>query len=45
MPFGVVGRLGPKMRRVDGVKITPREGAILEVNVGRSIVTNGEFVA
>jgi len=37
MQFGMVGRMG--------LWIGPRERVILGVNVGRSIVTNGEFDA
>jgi len=45
MPFGVVARMGQRMRQVEGVEIALLEGAILEVNVGHHIVTNGGFVA
>jgi len=45
MPFGVVGLLGTRIIQVDGMEITPREGAILGVNVEHPIVTNGDSVA
>jgi len=45
MPFGVVGRLGPRMRQVVGLAVAPWQGAILGVDVGHPIVTNGYFVA
>jgi len=44
MPFWVVVQMGARMRKVDGVGYRPREGAISEVNVGRLIVTNGNFM-
>jgi len=44
MPFGVVGRLGPRMRQGDRVEIASQEGAILAMNVGHPILTNGDFV-
>ena len=43
MPFGIVGRTGPEMRQVVG--IGPREGVLLGANLGRAIVTNGDFTA
>jgi len=41
MPFGLVGRLGPRMRQIVGVGdcSTPRD------TFGGECVTNGEFVA
>ena len=45
MPFGVVNRLSPRMRQVDGVEIALREGSIFGVNMGRPIITNGDFIA
>ena len=46
-PFGIVGRTGPgmTMRQVMGLGISPREGVLLGVNLGRAIVTNGDFSA
>ena len=45
MPFGMVGRFGPRIKQADGVESALWERAILEVNVGRPIVTNRDFVA
>jgi len=45
MPFGVVSGVGREMGVLDGCGDRRREGAVLGVNVGRSIVTNGDFVA
>ena len=42
MRFGVVGRTGPEMRQL-GFRMGPREGVILGANLGRAIVTNGNF--
>jgi len=33
------------MRQIDGVEIAPWERAILRADMGRSIVTSGDFVA
>jgi len=44
MPFGVVRGVGRGMGVLDGVIIVEWEGAILEVNVGRPIVTNGTLL-
>ena len=41
MPFGVIGRTGPKQ----GLGIGAREGLLLEANLGRAIVTSGDFTA
>ena len=41
MPFGIIGRTGPGMRQV---AIGPREGVLLGVNLGRAIVTYGDFI-
>jgi len=43
MPFGIIDRTGPEMRQVWGLWIGPREGVLLGANVGRAIVTNGDF--
>ena len=40
MPFGMVSGVD----RGIGLVIVEREGAVLGVNVGRPIVTNGDFV-
>jgi len=44
MPFGLMGWLGPQMRQAVRVEIAPQEGAILGVNMGHPIVTNGDFM-
>ena len=43
MPFGIIGRTGPGMRQVAG--LGDREGVLLGANLGRAIVTNGDFIA
>ena len=43
MPFGIIGRTGPGMRQ--GLWIGPREGVFLGANLGRAIVTSGDFTA
>ena len=43
MPFGIIGRMGPGMRQVVGFGISPREGVLLGANLGRAIVTSGDF--
>ena len=47
MPFGITGRTrtGPGMRQVVGFGIGPREGVLLGANLGRAIVTSGDFTA
>jgi len=45
MPFGMVSGVGREMGVLDGGGDRRREGAVLGVNLGRSIVSNGEFVA
>ena len=45
MPFGVVSGVGRGMNVLDSVEIVKGEGAVLCVNVGRPIVTKGDFVA
>ena len=46
MPFGIIGRTGPGMRQVvSGLGIGRREGVLLGANLGRAIVTNGDFTA
>jgi len=44
MPFGVVSGVGRGMGVLDGGGDRRREGAVLGVNVGRPIVTSGDFV-
>ena len=41
MPFGIIGRTGPGMRQV----VRFGEGILLGANLGRAIVTNGDFTA
>jgi len=43
--FRMVGRMGPGMRQIVGFRIGPREWVILGANIGRPIVTNGDFAA
>ena len=45
MPFGVVSGVGRGMSVLDGVGDRPRERNSFGVNLGRTIVTNGDFVA
>ena len=45
MRFGMVGRMGPGMKQVVGFGDRYTEGGNFGANVGRLIVTNGEFVA
>ena len=45
MPFGVVSGVGLGMGVLDFGGDRRREGAVLGVNLGRPIVTNGAFVA
>jgi len=44
VPLGVVSRVGQGMGVLDGAVIIGGEGAILGVNLGHPIVTNGDFV-
>ena len=45
MPFGIIGRTGPGMRQVVGFGDCLREWVLLGANLGRAIVTNGDFMA
>jgi len=45
MPFWMVSGVGQRMGVLDGVEIIEGKGAVLGVNVGHPIVTNGDFVA
>jgi len=45
MPFGIVGRTGTGMWQVVGFGIGPREGVLLEANLGRATVFNGDITA
>jgi len=44
MPFAVVSGVGRGMGVLYGGGDRRREGAVLRVNLGRPIVTNGDFV-
>jgi len=44
MPFGVVSGVGRRIGVLDAVEIVEGEGAVLGVNMGHPIVTNGDFV-
>ena len=44
MPFLVVSGVGRGTGLLDGVVIVEREGAVLRVNLGRPMVTNGDFL-
>jgi len=44
MPFGMVSGVGRMMGVLDGVVIVEGKGC-LGVNLGRTFVTNGDFVA
>ena len=45
MPFGTIGRAGPWMMQVLGFGNRSTEGVLLGANLGRAIVTNGDFTA
>jgi len=45
MPFGVVSEVGRGMGVLDGGDDCQRRGAVLWVNLGRSIVTIEDFIA
>ena len=45
MPFGAVSGIDRGMSVSDGMVIVEGEGTVLRVNFGRSVVTNGDFVA
>jgi len=45
VPFGMVSGIGRGMGVLDEVVIVEGEEAVLEVNFGRLIVSNGDFVA
>jgi len=45
IPFGMVGGVGRRMVLLDGGGDRRRGRDSLRVNLGRPIVTNGEFVA
>jgi len=44
MPFGIIGRTGPDSRDDEGSGVwVSREGVLLGANLGRAIITNGDF--
>ena len=45
MPFGIIGRMGPGMRQVVGFGNRSTGRVLLGANLGRAIVTNGDFTA
>ena len=45
MPFGITGRTGPGMRQVMGFGDRSTGRGIFVANLGRAIVTNGDFTA
>jgi len=44
MPFEVTRGVGQGMGVLDGAETVEREGAVLRINVGHPILTNGNFV-
>jgi len=45
MPFGIIGRTGPRMRQVVEFGDPSTERDTFGGELGRSIVTNGDFTA
>ena len=45
MPFGIIGRTGPGMRQVVGFGDRSTRRDTFGVNLGRAIITNGDFTA
>ena len=45
MPFGIIGRMGPGMRQVVGFGDLSSRRGIFGANLGRAIVSNGDFTA
>ena len=45
MPFGIIGRTGPGMRQVVGFGDRSTGRGTIGANLGRAIVTNGDFTA
>ena len=44
--FGIIGRTGPGMRHLVGLRIGSREGVLFgAANLGRAIVTNGDLLS
>ena len=44
MLFGIIGQMGPGMRRIVGFRIGAQEGVLLGANLGHAIVTNGDLL-
>ena len=45
MPFGIIGRMSPGMRPVVGFGDRSTGRGTFGANLGRAIVTNGDFTA
>ena len=45
MPFGVIGQTGPRMRYAVGFGDQSTGRVLLGANLGRAIVTNGDFTS
>ena len=45
MPFSIIGRMGPGMRQIVVLGDRSTGRGILRANLGRAIVTNGDFTA
>jgi len=45
MPFGIIGRTGPGMRHIVGFGDRSTGMGTFGANLGRAIVTNGDFTA
>ena len=43
MPFGIIGRTGPVMRQIMRFGHRSTGGVLLGANLGRAIITNGDF--
>ena len=44
-PFGIIGRMAPEMRQVVGFGDRSTRRGTFGANLGRAIVTNGDFTA
>ena len=45
MPFGIIGRTGPRMRQIVGFGDRSTGSGTFGADLGRAIVTNGDFAA
>jgi len=45
MPFGIIGLMGPGMRQVVGFGDRSTGRGTFRANLGRAIVTNGDYTA